>query len=204
MSRPRASANSPGTPFGETDPALSPLAECAVNGSTLWSDDAALRKLAAQHRVHAFGTLALLHVLTETSRADDTLRQDVVTLARNRIGDLVLTTEELTSLAAENNYQPGPATLVVSRPLFWATPGPARAVLTELAAAVNQHAPATLTTWLQAACTGLATRLPSPAAAVPMATSLAETVADRIHANDEVRASLTEAAAKAAGDAILQ
>lgn len=190
--------------FGKTDPALSPLAECAVNGSTLWSDDAALRKLAAQHKVQAFGTLALLHVLTETSRADDTLRQDVVTLARNRIGDLVLTTEELTSLAAENNYQPGPATLVVSRPLFWATPGPARAVLTELAAVVNQHAPATLTTWLQAACTGLATRLPSPAAAVPMATSLAETVADRIHANDEVRASLTEAAAKAAGDAILQ
>jgi hypothetical protein len=37
-----------------------------------------------------------------------------------------------------------------------------------------------------------------------MATSLAETVAGRIHANDEVRASLTEAAAKAARDATLQ
>ena len=39
---------------------------------------------------------------------------------------------------------------------------------------------------------------------MPTATSLAETVADRIHANDDVRASLTGAAAKAAGDAILQ
>jgi hypothetical protein len=184
--------------FGGTDPALSPLAACATTGAALWSDDAALRALATQNGVPAFGTLALLHVLTETSRADDTLREDVLTLARSNIGDLMLTGEELTSLAAESGFQPGPATLIISRPLFWASPGAGQAVFTELADRVNHHAPGTLTTWLQAACTGLAARLPGPESA-GQAIALAETVATRIHADDEVRASLIKAARKAAG-----
>jgi hypothetical protein len=179
--------------FGVTDPALSPLAACAATGALLWSDDAALRGLAAQHGVPAFGTVALLQVLAETGRADDTLRQDVLTLARGSIGDLMLTHEELMSLAAENGYQPGPATLIVSRPLFWASPDDAQVAFTEIAARVNRDAPVHLTAWFKAACTGLAARLPGPESA-RRAVALAEAVATRIQAEDEVRVGLINAA----------
>ncbi len=182
--------------FGRTDPALSPLAASISSGTALWSDDVAIRSLAAQHGVPAFGTLALLHVLIETNRMDDTLREDVLTFARSYIADVMLTAEELTSLAAESNHLPGPATLIVSRPLFWAEPNLARALFLELADNVNRHAPGTLTTWLHAACTGLAARHPETPAA-EHATALAEAVATRIHASNEIRLRLLETARNA-------
>jgi hypothetical protein len=183
--------------FGSTDPALSPLAACAATGISLWSDDAAIRSLAVQHGVPAFGTLALLHVLIETGRIADTLREDVLILARGYVADIVLTAEELVSLAAEDNYLPGPAALVISRPLFWAVPGAAQAQFTDLANNVNHHAPESLTSWLHAACTGLIARHPeTPAEGHTVA--LAEAVATKIHASETVRASLIDVAIQAA------
>jgi hypothetical protein len=186
--------------FGSTDPALSPLAACTTTGISLWSDDAAIRSLAAQHGVPAFGTLALLHVLIETGRTPETLREDVLTLARGYVADLVLTVEELTSLAAENQYLPGPATLVISRPLFWAVPDAAQEQFTDLADNVSRHAPERLTAWLQAACTGLVARRPE-APANGHAVALAEALATKIHASESVRASLIDVAIQAVNDA---
>jgi hypothetical protein len=166
---------------------------------SLWSDDAAIRSLASQHGVPAFGTLALLHVLTEAGRMTDTLREDVLTLARGYVADLVLTEDELTSLAAENHYLPGPATLVIGRPLFWAVPGAAQAQFTELASNVNRHAPESLTAWLQAACSGLIARCPQ---APPQGhvIALAEAVATKIHASESMRTRLIDVAIQAANN----
>ncbi len=182
--------------FHGADPALSPVSVCAVTGAPLWSDDVAVRGLATQHGIPAFGTVALLHVLIETGRAEDTLRQDALVLARNNIGDLVLTAEEFMNLARENGYLPGPATSIIRRPLFWAGPEPAQAIFLELAESVSQHATDTLTAWLQAACVGLAARFPHPESA-RQATALAEAAATKIQADAEARASLIDAAKNA-------
>jgi hypothetical protein len=67
----------------ETDPALSPLALAARDDLPLWCDDVVIRGLAERHGIAAFGTVALLETLIEAGRLPDTLRTDVVTLARS-------------------------------------------------------------------------------------------------------------------------
>jgi tetratricopeptide (TPR) repeat protein len=187
--------------FGGTDPALSPLAACAASGTTLWSDDAAIRSLAAQHGVPAFGTLALLHTLTETGRIADTMREDVLILARGYVTDVMLTAQELTSLAEEDHYLPGPAMLIISRPLYWAIPDAAQAQFLELAGTVNRHNPDCLIAWLRAACVGLAARHPEEPAD-HRAVALAEAVANTVEASNDIRTSLIDAATEAVSDTV--
>lgn len=138
-------------------------------------------------------------MLIETGRIADALRDDVLILARSFVGDLVLTAEELMSLAAEDHFLPGPATLVISRPLFWAVPGAAQAQFIDLAINVNRHAPENLKEWLRRACTGRIAGYPE-APAEEHTIALAEAVATRIHASETVRASLIEVAIQAASD----
>lgn len=178
----------------DTDPALSPLALAAETGMPLWSDDVVLRALAREHRILAFGTLALLDALTETGRLPDTLRDDVLHLARSYTVDLMLTPEELLSLAAETGYQPGPATAVLGRPVFWAEPAAAHDVLLQLITHVHAHAPQTVITWFRAACTGLVARQPDGMIA-EHPKSLAEAVSMHIHADNDLNTQLTRAAA---------
>ncbi len=184
------------TPAG-SDPALGPLALAAQTGTTLWCDDVVLRALAREHNVRAFGTVALLHALIETDRLPDTLRDDVLELARGYTVDLVLTPEELLRLAAETDYQPGPATAAVGRPVFWADPDTGRNTFLELITVVQAHAPHTVITWFRAACAGLAARHADGPIA-EHARSLAEAVAEHIHAESDLREHLMQVAADVA------
>jgi tetratricopeptide (TPR) repeat protein len=180
----------------ETDAALSPLALAAKTDLPLWCDDVVIRVLAEQHGIPTFGTAALLHALIEAQRLPDTLRQDILGLARGYVVDMMLTPEELLSLAAEARYQPGPATAVVSRAVFWAEPRTAQEVFLELIGTINDHAPKTITAWLIAACTGLAARRPDGPPA-GNARLLAEAVSARVHADDDFRGHLIRAAKEA-------
>jgi hypothetical protein len=184
---------------GDTDVALSPLALAAETGTTLWCDDIVLRGIAREHGIPAFGTLALLHALIDADRTPDTLREDVIRLARGYVTDIMLAPDELLSLAAENQYKPGPATAALSRPVFWAAPETATDIFLELVDAVNTHAPDTLSAWLHAASAGLAARRPEGALA-EHAESLAEATAARIHADSDTRERLIRTA-KAAAEA---
>jgi hypothetical protein len=182
----------------DTDPALSPLALAAETGVPLWSDDVVLRALAREHEIPAFGTLALLDALIETGRLPDTLRDDVLHLARGFTVDLMLTPEELLNLAGETAYQPGPATAVLARPVFWAEPAVAQDVVLDLITRVQAEAPQTLITWFRAALDGLAARRPGGTAA-DYARSLAEALSDHIHADNDLHAQLIHAAAAFTG-----
>lgn len=176
-----------------TDVSLSPLALAAHVGVPLWSDDVVLRALAHEQGIPAFGTLALLHVLVEAERLPDTLREDVLEMAREYVVDFMLTQDELLSLAAEGEYKPGPAAALLGRPVFWADPASAQDVFLELISAVQLHAADTIETWFRAACTGLATRNPDGSMSVQL-TSLAETVSTRVAADDKLRGKLIQAA----------
>lgn len=177
----------------ETDTALSPLALAARAGIPLWCDDVLLRGLAEQHSVATFGTVALLETLIESGRLPDTFRQDVLTLARGFVANLVLAPDELEGLAAETGYQPGPATAIVSRAVFWADPSTAQKTFLELVSKAYEQVPEAVTAWVTAACAGLAVRLPAEEV-MKFARSLAADVSTRIHADNDLRSRLIQAA----------
>ena len=170
----------------DTDAALSPLALAAETGKPLWSDDFVLRLIAREHGIPVFGTVALLDALIETERMEDTLRDDVAHLARGYVADLLLTTDELLSLIAENDYQIGPATIPVMRPLFWADPVTGQEILLELITKIHDRAPQTTLAWFRAACNGLAARRPGETI-TEHARGLAEAVCSGIHADGGLR-----------------
>ena len=127
----------------------------------LWSDDVVIRALAASQDIPAFGTLALLHALIEDNTLPDTLRTDVQALAAARVVDLTLTPDELLHLAAADGWQPEAAATVVTRPAYWASYQPALDTFLQLIGNVSAQAPATIPTWLAAACHGLAASIPA-------------------------------------------
>lgn len=181
-----------------TDPSMSPLALAQDADTPLWCDDVVLRVIANQHGIPAFGTVALLEVLIETGRLPDTLRDDILELARGYVTDLTLTPEELLSLAAETGYQAGAATTILTRPVFWADPSAAQEVALDLIAAAHARAPQVTPIWFRAACHGLAARQPEVAASsIP---SLAKAVSGHIDADTDLDAVLTEMAMAALDD----
>jgi tetratricopeptide (TPR) repeat protein len=184
----------------DADTALSPLALAAETGVPLWSDDVVLRVLAREHRIPAFGTMALLEVLVETGRLEDTLRDDVLHLTRGYVADLLLTTDELASLAAEDRYQTGPATMILTRPIFWANPAAGQQALLEVIIPIHAHAPETTPTWFRAACLGLAAREPN-GTIEEHTRRLAEAVSRCIAADDDLHAQLIHIAAEVAQEA---
>jgi hypothetical protein len=180
----------------ETDAALSPFALAATAGIPLWCDDVLLRGLAEHHHIATFGTVALLETLIESGRLPDTLREDILTLARGYVGNLLLTSDELDGLAAESGYQLGPATTIVSRAVFWADPSTAREIFLGLVGRVLEQASEAIAMWVAAACAGVAVRLPYEEA-MRFARSLAIDVFVQMDADDGVRARLMEAAEQA-------
>jgi tetratricopeptide (TPR) repeat protein len=80
-------AQPPGTP--DLHQAWSSAISLAkAQGAPLWSDDMALRSMAADQGVPAFGTYALLAALTETGLIPDTTREDAQTLADAQVVEL--------------------------------------------------------------------------------------------------------------------
>jgi predicted nucleic acid-binding protein len=74
------SPRQPGTP--DLHEAWASAISLAKNkGLPLWSDDVALRSIAADQGVPAFGTYALLGTLTEAGLIADTLEEDTQALA---------------------------------------------------------------------------------------------------------------------------
>jgi hypothetical protein len=177
----------------ETDAALSPLDLAAKAGIPLWCDDVLLRGLAQEHGIATFGTVALLEALIESDRLPDTLRWDVLALARGFVANLMLSPDELEALAAETSFQPGPATTIVSRPVFWADPIAAREVFLELVSKASKQAPEAVSAWVTVASAGLAVRLPDQEA-MRFARSLAADVSTQIHADDDLCGRLMQAA----------
>jgi hypothetical protein len=103
---------------------LRPVQLAKELGLALYSDDVAIRLLAASEGVPAFGTASLLAAAEEQHLLDE---EDVAaatdTLRRNRYADLDWSTEDLLRVADQEGFQPtGGASGALARPGFWADP----------------------------------------------------------------------------------
>ncbi len=88
------------------------------NQLPLWCDDIALRHKARQADVTTFSLLDLITVLAADGTAFDqpaTYRR----LAGQYAVDLPLSAADITTLAADTGWQPGPAHTALARPGWW-------------------------------------------------------------------------------------
>ena len=124
----------------------------------LWCDDVALRREARAAGCPTFGTVALLHVMAETSADEVDLRPHMVRLAASEVGNIVLEPEEIHGLAVGNDGMPGPAARALARSTFASNAtiddltAVLRHVLTQLSPLTVEAADA----WMSEVCTTLA------------------------------------------------
>ncbi|MFF1614153.1 DUF4365 domain-containing protein [Amycolatopsis sp. NPDC058278] len=142
--------------LGDREVWVSPLETAAQTGKALWSDDVVVRELAAGQGIHAFSTLALVHVLIEDELIEDTLRADVQTLARAHVVDLTLTADELFAIARDENWSLGAAATYVQRGGFWSHYDSALTDCLPILENVQAHEPDLLVAWLVSVCMGVA------------------------------------------------
>jgi nucleoside phosphorylase len=145
-------------------PWLSPLQIASDRGLFIWSDDTAQRKLAREMGLHAFGTFALLEVLSADGRIDpgDAFRwqQEMI---QSRVGDIPVNTAMLLELAASNGWGPGPVSQALARPSAWNDHTAAIVTLQKLFEAVAQNAPDQTEHWFEVGLRGSAGRVPKAA-----------------------------------------
>lgn len=110
-----AHARRPAAPAGAAADAIAVARE---NQLPLWCDDIALRQKARFAGVAAFSLLDLITVLTAGGAAFDqpeTFRR----LAGQYAVDLPLSAADITALAADDGWLPGPAHTALARPAWW-------------------------------------------------------------------------------------
>lgn len=147
--------------------------------AVIWCDDTVLREMLIYAGIPAFGTVALLRVLTDHSDypefTHERYRHDLRTLLKSYVVDLPVTTQEITELAEIQGWTPAAAAATFSRPHFWAIE-PLRPRWAHIAEKVWENAPDQLAGWLHQAITG-ATALLAPQDMLPAVVELtAETL----------------------------
>jgi tetratricopeptide (TPR) repeat protein len=122
-------------------------------GAGFWCDDLGLRRLAHAYGVRTFGTLSMLAAAVELGYLDEaSMQQALRTLTVEYVVDLPFDQDLLISVAAEQQWQPGPVTVVLGRPAAWTQPEPAATVLRT----ALRRAPAeAFTAWIYQALLGL-------------------------------------------------
>ncbi|MEV7282956.1 DUF4365 domain-containing protein [Streptomyces sp. NPDC093252] len=145
----------------------------------VWCDDAALRGLLLRADVPAFGTVALLRLLTDHDDYPDftheRYRRDLRTLLESYVVDLPVTTDEITDLAQAQDWAPAAAAAMFARPQFWANEA-LKERWTRIAEKVWENAPGQIEGWLRHAITGV-TALLAPQEMLPAVVELtAETL----------------------------
>jgi tetratricopeptide (TPR) repeat protein len=134
---------------------LGPLDYAKHASIPLYSDDAALRAMARAVGVSAFGSLAVLQALEDTSRFTTDLDDVQLELRRRGFVDLPPNAEHIKVMGDETSWvAPSPASFAFTRAAMW-TAGPDAASLF-LAALhqAHQHAPESLPGWLSAGIYG--------------------------------------------------
>lgn len=175
----------------------------------LWSDDLALRRLARDLGVVAFGTPAVVDAVRddELDRADDTSLDQaidaafdrILELASDMIVDLPLGDEGLLLLAQADGWRPGAAAAAMSRPAWWAANPHGVAVLERIYESCAGEVPEFLPAWQYAAMLGTA-RLLEPTAASAVLATLALLGYGESEPTDDVRISGLREARQVASD----
>ncbi|MCU1578212.1 MAG: hypothetical protein JWP19_416 [Rhodoglobus sp.] len=160
-----------------------PVEVAIARGVALWSDDAALRALAAALQVETFGTPALFEALarrgieTASDRFDahaSQLEERILRLARAGVSDVQIPPAALRDMATEEVWSGALASVPLSRPSWWAwNQEPLREMRDLLVSAEETNASATAI-WRWRAMLGAAiTRWDSPQDAATLVAAVA-------------------------------
>ncbi|MFC5659761.1 DUF4365 domain-containing protein [Streptomyces nogalater] len=149
-------------PTDDSDNAWLSAAQLALDtGAPLWCDDAFLRSQLIAEGIPTFGSLALLHVLTEHDDypefTADRLDEDLQVLLTSQVVDLPVTPALLAEIAAADGWKAGPAAAPFSRPHLWETAG-GLPLWTAVAEQVWTHAPGEIGGWVRVAAHGATVR----------------------------------------------
>lgn len=132
----------------------------------LWSDDLGLRRLARELGVPSFGTPALVDALRDTSlemsSSEETMDAAIerststnLLLAEDLLVDVVLSGEDLLTLAERDMWLPRASAVVLTRAAWWAWEANPLALLLELYVRVKKAQPDSLPIWQGSAMAGI-------------------------------------------------
>jgi len=131
------------------------LAAAAELGLPLWCDDNVLRQRARGRSIPSFSVLDLTTVLRRRGAGIEPEDELARRLAGHGVADLPLTAADLISLAAGNDWEPGPAHAALARPGWWSIhDGDWGPLWHQIAAAARTCSPEALTVITRAALTG--------------------------------------------------
>jgi nucleoside phosphorylase/tetratricopeptide (TPR) repeat protein len=142
-------------------PWLVPIQVAKERKLPLFSDDFVLRAAARSEGVAAFGTLDLITVLVDDGELkEEDLKAILMDLRRNYAADLPLDEEQILALAAEDEWRPGPAAAVLTRPALWQDPVSALSFYNKCISGVLAHEESLLPGWCGAAVRGFGRNWP--------------------------------------------
>jgi hypothetical protein len=158
-------------------PWLGPVEMAKGRNLPLFSDDSVLRAAARAEGIATFGTLSLLTVLLDDGKiSEEDYKNALMDLRRNRAADLPVDAEQIMALAAEHDWQVGPATFSFTRPALWRDPPHALALYRECITGVLKRDEAILPDWCAAAAIGFARSAPTQPVAQSVGAVLAYTL----------------------------
>ena len=173
-----------------------------ASGRPLWADDVGLRTLARNEGVPTFGTDALLRALASLARLTvEQVDSTVATLRDEYCVDFPVDEEWVTLAAERDQWAPGPALLVMSRPHLWAQPHDAFGLWSRLAEAAGADDLAKVAPWVYAAVAGIGPATADPERAVALAAGVLGKAATIVNLDPVAFASCAQAAAAGAADA---
>lgn len=173
-----------------------------LDGVPLWADDVGLRSLARNEGVATFGTSALLAALVAVGGLSALEHESVlVTLRDAYCVDLPPNPEWLVASAEADDWRPGPALLVLSRPPAWSDLREGYGTWSAMAERAADRDPDRLAAWVYAAVTGIAAAARDPEMAARLTAGSLATAATITAFDPAVFARCAQASAQAASDA---
>jgi nucleoside phosphorylase/tetratricopeptide (TPR) repeat protein len=142
-------------------PWLVPIEMAKERDLPLLSDDFVLRAAARSEGVAAFGTLDLVTVLVDDGELkEEDLKAVLMDLRWNYAADLPLDEEQILAISAEDEWKPGPAAAVLTRPALWEDPISALSFYNKCISGVLAHEESLLPGWCAAAVLGFGRNWP--------------------------------------------
>jgi len=179
---------------------LAPLELAKRQGVAVLSDDVALRGLARSFGIPAFGSIAVLDALVAKGHLEPAARDAaLLELRRNFVVDLPFDAEQLRQAAEADEWRPGPAYFVLTRPATWENRQQALAFYRVGQRRIASGDSGNLPQWLQAAILGFAAGQPPSGVTFGAGLLLSLTTLEA-NMDPEIFAALVPAARQAATD----
>jgi tetratricopeptide (TPR) repeat protein len=145
-------------------PWLRVISSCKKDGSFLWSDDMALRRLAIAEGVESFGTLDLIRALENRGHVDAGAHfEALIDITRAYAVDLPPDIDRLRLVASRDGWEPRAVAFFLTRPASWRAKSVCLTLLRE-ACAANLNDTNAVRGWVSSAAFGLSQMSPDESA----------------------------------------